>query len=102
MYNRGGMKIYDANDFAIRCKPKRGKYLLTDVNGHQKKAEVIPADKSLGVDLVDAPLKGKNCSRLFVGKGRKRLSYDSIKFWNDTSFKAYVGGEDSPVYFEGV
>ena len=95
-----------ANDTAEDVKPVKGLYLMTDVYGNQRKVKIVPAEKSLLIEMVENAPKlrtDKDYDAFLYKKGSVRLKYGDLSTlycWNDKEFKLYAGEGSNPLYFE--
>lgn len=95
-----------ANDTAEDVKPIKGLYLMTDIFGNQRKVKVVPAEKSLLIELVENAPKmrtNENYDTFLYKKGSVRLKYGDLSplyCWNDKEFKVYPQSGSEPLYFE--
>ena len=96
-----------ANETAEKdIKPKRGIYLMTDIYGNQRKTEIIPAEKSILIKLLEKAPKlhtNENYDTFLYKKGSCRLKFDAyntIYCWDNISFKVYPENGLEPLYFE--
>lgn len=102
MYN---VRMLSANDTAERdLKPVKGIYLMTDILGNQKRVKVVPAEKSVLVEMLeDAPkLRMNKVYKDFLykkGSVRIKFAEHPVYCWNSEEFKVYAG-ESEPLYFE--
>lgn len=99
--------MISANDTAKKdTKPIRGVYLMTDVLGNQRRVKVLPAQKSMLIEMIDSAPKLKtneNYNTFLYKKGSVRLKYaDSspLYCWDDMEFKLYPASGLEPLYFE--
>ncbi len=82
-------------------KPIKGIYLMTDILGNQRKVKVVPAEKSIKIELIEeAPrLKANQAYKDFLyTKGYTRLGYEKLYCWDTQNFKVYA--EEYPLYYE--
>lgn len=99
--------MINANDTADQnIKPIKGIYLMTDVYGNQRRVKVVPAEKSMKIELLEpAPklktnqvyddfLYKKGSTRLFIG------SISPLYCWNSMEYKVYPKEGSEPLYFE--
>lgn len=95
----------NVNDTADEsAKPVKGIYLMTDIFGNQRKAKVIPAEKSVKIELLEPAPTRKICEsyRPFYEKGSMRLLFGDLRqvyCWNDKEFKVYPQNGLEPLYF---
>lgn len=87
-------------------KPIKGIYLMTDILGNQRKVKVVPAEKSLLIELLEQAPKlktNKSYDDFLYKKGSARLKYGDLSplyCWNSMEFKVYPQGGSEPLYFE--
>ena len=95
-----------ANETAIQAKPKKGIYLMTDIFGNQRKVKVIPAEKSMSIELLEPAPKlrtNDNYDTFLYKKGSVRLKYGDLSpiyCWNSMEYKVYPQNGSEPLYFE--
>lgn len=79
---------------------------MTDVFGNQRKVKVIPADKSMLIELLEPAPKlktSKEYDDFLYKKGSVRLKYDDLSLlycWNSMEYKVYPQSGSEPLYFE--
>ena len=96
--------VYANETAEMNGKISKGIYLMTDVFGNQRKAKVVPAEKSVLVEMLeDAPkLRTNKAYKDFLykkGSVRIKFAEHPVYCWNSEEFKVYAG-ESEPLYFE--
>lgn len=98
--------MLSVNDTAEKdIKPKKGIYLMTDVLGNQRKVKIVPAEKSLLIELLEQAPKlktNKSYNDFLYKKGSVRLKYGDLSplyCWNSMEFKVYPQSGSDPLYF---
>lgn len=100
------MRVLKANDTAEDVKPIKGVYLMTDVFGNQRKVQVVPAEKSMSIKLLEKAPKlrtNNNYDTFLYKKGLCRLKYGDLSplyCWSSMEFKVYPQNGLEPLYFE--
>ena len=95
-----------ANETAeMNGKISKGIYLMTDVFGNQRKTKVVPAEKSVLVEMLeDAPkLRTNKAYKDFLykkGSVRIKFAEHPVYCWNSEEFKVYAEDGAEPLYFE--
>lgn len=99
--------MLSANDTAERgLKPVKGVYLMTDILGNQRRVKIVPAGKSLLIELLEQAPKlktNKSYNDFVYEKGSVRLKYADYSLlycFNDKEFKLYTKDGSEPLYFE--
>ena len=100
-------QIKTANETAeIGLTPLRGEYVLTDIYGNQRRVRIVPASKSMSIELLEpSPTKrtNDNYDTFLYKKGSCRLKYDDLSplyYFGRDSFKVYPQNGLEPLYFE--
>lgn len=99
--------MLSANDTAEKNgKLLKGVYLMTDIFGNQRKVKVVPAEKSVLIEMIDDAPKQKtndNYNTFLYKKGSVRVKFGDISplyCWSDSEFKIYANNGPEPLYFE--
>lgn len=99
--------MVNANDTAEKdYKLLKGVYLMTDIFGNQRKVKVIPAQKSIKIELLEPAPKLKtneNYDTFLYKKGSVRFvegSTSPLYVWDNMEFKLYPKEGSEPLYFE--
>lgn len=86
--------------------PIKGIYLMTDMFGNQRRVKVSPAEKSMGIELLEPSPTKRTCKdydTFLYEKGSCRLKYGDLSplyCWTKDSFKLYPQNGPRPLYFE--
>lgn len=77
---------------------------MTDIFGNQRKVKVVPAEKSIKIELLEPAPKKKTCKcyESLYQKGSVRLLFGDLRqvyCWNSMEFKAYLQSGSEPLYF---
>lgn len=80
---------------------------MTDIFGNQRKVKVVPAEKSIKIELLEPAPKKKTCEGYepLYQKGSVRLvegSTSRVYCWDDNEFKLYPKEGLEPLYFEKI
>ena len=96
-----------ANDTADKTiRPIKGIYLMTDIYGNQRRVKVLPAEKSIKIELLESAPKLRTnqvYDEFLYKKGSTRLLFGDLSplyCWNSMEYKVYPKEGSEPLYFE--
>ena len=96
-----------ANDTADKTiRPIKGIYLMTDIYGNQRRVKVLPAEKSIKIELLESAPKLRTnqvYDEFLYKKGSTRLLFGDLSplyCWSSMEYKVYPKEGSEPLYFE--